>query len=90
MVHDGVEDFGEGSLNVEEGLHARKARAEDVGSADDAAGELAALLIAMVEVTESLAAKGGRAARDSIFFEMVADAYGRGYLQFGCQSSAVS
>jgi hypothetical protein len=73
---DGVQDFGERRLNVGEGLHAGESGAEDVGATDDAGGEFAALATAVVVEAESLAAKGGRAARDAICFEMIASAEG--------------
>jgi hypothetical protein len=43
-----------------------------VGAADDSGGILAAFVIALVVVTEFLAAKGRGAARDAIYFAMVA------------------
>ena len=70
---EGVNDLGERELYVVERFHARESGAKDVGAADHASGELAAFVIALVEVTEFLATKCGRAAKNAIFLKMVTD-----------------
>ena len=54
----------------------REAEVEGLGAAADAGELLQALVIALVEVTEVLAAKCGRAAKDAIFFQMVTGTVG--------------
>jgi len=71
MGGEGTENFAERPLDIGERFHGREAGAKDVGAADDAGGVLGALVIALVEVTEVLGAKCGRAAKDAIFFQMV-------------------
>jgi hypothetical protein len=72
MGGEGSPDFGERDLHVGKRVHARESGAKDVGAADHAGGILGAFVIALVEVTELLAAKCGRAAKDAILLEMVA------------------
>ena len=76
MVDEGGDDFVERRLDLGDRFHGREAGTEDVGAADGTGGVLAALVIALMEVTEFLAAKSGRAAEDAIFFEMVAGTKG--------------
>ena len=70
MVDEGGDDLVERGLDVGNRFHAREARAEDVGAANDGGGILATFVIAVVVVTEFLATKGGRAARDAIMLEI--------------------
>ena len=72
------DDLVERRLDIGERFHTGEARAKDIGTTDNAGGVLAAFVIALVEVTEFLAAQGGRATRDAIFFEMVTSAKGHG------------
>ena len=92
MGGEGVQDFAERQLDIVDGFHAWESGTEDVGAADDAGRILAAFVIAVVEITELLATKGGGAAGDAIFFEMVAgtvhDASGNRAVSF--QASAIS
>ena len=59
MVGEGGEYLVERNLNVGERFHAWEPGAEDVGAADDSGGVMAAFVIALMEVTELLAAKCG-------------------------------
>ena len=76
MGDEGGDDLVERRLDLGDRFHRREAGTEDVGAADGTGGVLAALVIALMEVTEFLAAKCGRAAEDAIFFEMVAGTKG--------------
>jgi hypothetical protein len=76
MGGEGSPDFGERDLHVGKRVHARESGTEDVGAADYASGVLAALVIALMEVTELFSAKCGRAAKDAIFFQMVTGTVG--------------
>ena len=72
---------GEGVDYLEErGLYtvhsSERRKVEGFGAAADAGELLQALVIALVEVTEVLAAKCGRAAKDAIFFQMVTGTVG--------------
>ena len=49
---------------------------ENVGATDDTGSVLATFVVALVEVTELLAAQGGGAAGDAILLEMVASTEG--------------
>ena len=71
MGGEGTENFAERQLDIGERFHGRKAGAEDIGATDDSGGILAAFVIALVVVTELLAAKGGAAAGDAIYLPMV-------------------
>jgi hypothetical protein len=70
------EDLVERRLDLGDRFHRREAGTEDVGAADGSGGVLTALVIAVMEVTEFLAAQSGRATEDAIFFEMVASTKG--------------
>ena len=76
LVGDGIQDLGYGGLDVVEGLHAGQAGAKEVGPADESGGVLSALLVAVVEVAESLAVEGGGTAGEAIGLGEVADADG--------------
>ena len=75
MTGEGGEDLVERPLDIAKRFH-RRAGAEDVGAADDAGGVLAAFMIALVVVTEFLAAKCGRTAKHAVIFAMAASAVG--------------
>jgi len=75
-----VEVFAERGLDVDEGFHRREAGAEDVRTADGAGCVLATFAIALVVVTEFLAAQGGRAAEGAVRLGEVANAEGHGCL----------
>jgi hypothetical protein len=90
FVDEGVHDLVERHLAIGERFHAGQAGTEDVSAADGAADRLAAFLVAVVEVTEFLAAQGGRAAGDTVRLGVVADTDGHGSLQKSNQQLAIS
>jgi hypothetical protein len=77
----GVEDFEERNLYVSQGFKGREMQEEGFGATTDTGDLLLPLVIALVEVTEFLAAKGGRAAKDAIGLAMAAGGTGHKNLQ---------
>ena len=73
---DGVHDPVERCLDIGEGFHWWEPGAENISAANDSGSILAAFVIALVEVTELFAAKGGGAAGDAILLEMAAEGNG--------------
>jgi hypothetical protein len=71
VVGEGIEDFVKRDLHVGEGPGERGAGPERIIEAEDAFHILAPLMIAVVVEAESLTAKGGGAAENAIFLEMV-------------------
>jgi hypothetical protein len=76
VASEGVDDLGQRDLHIAESLHGWEMQAEGFGTTTDAGNLLLALVIALVEVTELLAAKGGRAAKDAISLAMAAGGIG--------------
>ena len=71
---EGIDYLKERGLDIVQSSERRKV--EGLGAAADAGELLQALVIALVEVTEALAAKSGGAAKDAIFFQMVTGTVG--------------
>jgi|SRR5271166_2015154 len=71
---EGIDYLKERGLDIVQSSEGRKV--EGFSAAADAGELLQALVIALVEVTELLCAKCGRAAKDAIVFQMVTGTVG--------------
>ena len=81
VVCNGRHHVVESKLHFGEVFGQRGGGSEGIVAAEDAFDVALTLLFAMVEETELLTAKGGRATRDAIVLEMVASAAGHRCLQ---------
>jgi len=76
VVGEGVDDLDQCGLHIKDSFQGWEMQAEGFSAAADAGDLLLALVIALVEITEFLAAKGGRAANDAVGFAMAAGGTG--------------
>jgi hypothetical protein len=66
----GVHDFEESDLHIGQGFQGRKVQLEGGSTATDMGTLVAAIEVALMEVAELLAAKGGRTTEDAIGLAM--------------------
>jgi len=73
---ESVHNLEEGDLHIQDGIERWEVESADFGAAAETGALLRTVLIALVEVAEFLAAKGGRTAGDAICLEIVAGGVG--------------